>query len=307
MPKHLNALDKLLADDALDADVFFDESAAKHTTYKCGGDFKYYVVTHSIFALQSLIRAALEVGASYYIVGKGSNLLVSDDGFDGLAISLGRDFRELKFDEQNCTVTCGAGVSFARLCQFAFTNNLSGLEFAVGIPGTIGGALCMNAGTEGVGIGDVVESVSLLDANDNFNIRKLSKSEIDWGYHASGLAQIGVALECEVKLKKYASADLQARMDEKLRRRNEKQPLGFNCGSVFKNPDGDFAARLIDECGLKGKQIGGAKIEELHANFFSNVDHASASDVMSLINVAKEAVKVKFDVVLEPEVKLLGF
>ena len=307
MPKHLNALDQLLANDNFDADVFFKESASMHTTYKCGGDFKYYVVAHSIFALQSLLRAAYEVGIPYYMIGKGSNLLVSDDGFDGVVISLGNDFRYLNYDENLSTVTCGAGVSFARLCQFAFTNSLSGLEFAVGIPGTIGGALCMNAGTGGVGIGDVVKSISILDVNDNFSLKNCRGEEMEWSYHSSSLYKNAIALECKVSLKKYAGADLQMRMDEKLKSRNAKQPLGFNCGSVFKNPEGDYAARLIEECGLKGRRIGGAEICEKHANFFSNVDAASASDVKALIDLAQDRVYEKFQIKLEPEVKLLGF
>lgn len=307
IPKHGNSLMKLLTSDAFDADVSFDEPASAHTTYQCGGNFKYFVVANSISALQEVLRKAVETGTDYFVIGKGSNTLVSDSGFDGLAVSLGRDFRNLTCDENTGKIIAGAGVSFARVSQTAFSNALCGLEFAVGIPGTIGGALGMNAGTEGVGLGDVVTSVSFLDKNDDFQLKKLNGSEISWGYHTSELGDLGVAVECELDLQKEHGAGLKAKMEEKLARRNATQPAGHNCGSVFKNPEGDSAGRLIEECGLKGTRIGGAEISTKHANFIPNVDDASATDVKALIDLARESVKEKFDIELEPEVILLGF
>lgn len=307
IPKHGNALMRLLASDDFDGDVYIDEPASSHTTYQCGGNFKYFVVADSVAALQQVLRAAVESNTPYFMIGKGSNTLVSDDGFVGVAISLGRDFRNLSVNAETGEIVAGAGVSFARLSQNAFQNSLSGLEFAVGIPGTIGGALRMNAGTGGVGLGDVVSSVSFLDKNNDFQLTRRAGDEISWGYHESELDDLGVAVECELNLKKDAGAALKVAMEEKLAKRNATQPVGHNCGSVFKNPEGDSAGRLIEACGLKGKRVGGAEISTLHANFFPNVDDASAADVKALIDLARASVKDKFGVELVPEVVLLGF
>lgn len=307
IPKHADALSRLLVDENIDAEILLDEPAASHTTYHCGGNFKYYACANSISALQQILRTCDASGVETYIIGKGSNLLVSDDGFDGMAVSLGVDFRNVKLIEEKQMIVAGAGVSFAKVSQMAYSNNLSGLEFSVGIPGTIGGALGMNAGTGGVGLCDVVSSVAVLDARENWALRKMTKENFSYGYHYSSLSEVGVAVECEIPLTKTVTSNLKTSMEEKLRKRNESQPLGHNCGSVFKNPEGDSAGRLIEECGLKGMRIGGAEISELHANFFPNVDNAKAHDVFSLIRLAQSEVKEKFGVELEPEVQLLGF
>ena len=306
-PKHASGLDRLLLNDAIDAEILLDEPASAHTTYQCGGNFKYFATANSISALQQILRTCEEGGVETYIIGKGSNLLVADSGFDGMAVALGMDFRHANLDEDAQTIVAGAGVSFAKVSQMAYSNNMSGLEFSVGIPGTIGGALGMNAGTCGVGLCDVVLSVSILDASENWRLRKLTKEDFNYGYHHSTIADFGVAVECAIPLTKTVTSNLKTDMEEKLRKRNATQPLGHNCGSVFKNPEGDSAGRLIEECGLKGKRIGGAEISELHANFFPNVDGASAQDVVDLINLAQSEVETKFGVKLEPEVQLLGF
>lgn len=306
-PKHASELSRLLLDEELDAEILFDEPASSHTTYRCGGNFRYFASANSIFALQQILRCCESSGVQTFIIGKGSNLLVSDSGFDGMAVQLGVDFRNAKFDESSSTIISGAGVSFAKISQMAYVNNLSGLEFSVGIPGTVGGALGMNAGTGGVGLCDVVSYVSLLDKKDNYSLKKLSKDEFSFGYRTSSLSEIGVAVECEIPLTLAENSNLKFEMEKKLRKRNESQPLGHNCGSVFKNPQGESAGRLIEECGLKGKRIGGAEISSLHANFFPNVDDAKAQDVFDLIELAKSEVYAKFGIELEAEVKLLGF
>lgn len=298
--KHLNP-------DNYDGEIILDEPAALHTTYHCGGNFEFFVVANSISALQEVLRYAVACDVPYFIIGKGSNTLVSDAGFSGVAVSLGRDFRNLHCDPETGKIVCGAGVSFARLSQTAFSNSLKGLEFAVGIPGTVGGALGMNAGTEGIGLGDVISSVSYLDKNDNFRLKKVDASDVKWGYHKSGIFEYGVVVECELTLEHDKSGQLKSLMEQKLARRNATQPVGHNCGSVFKNPEGDSAGRLIEACGLKGTRVGGAEISTLHANFFPNVDGASASDVKALIDLAQKEVKDEFNIELEPEVILLGF
>lgn len=307
MPRHADKLNMLLLDEDFDCEVLFDEPAAKHTTYRCGGPFKVYCNVNSVGALQDLLRACKETNTSFEMIGKGSNLLVSDEGFDGVVCTLGRDFRKTNLDKETCMITAGAGVAFAKVSQLAFNNMLAGLEFAVGIPGTIGGALGMNAGTGGVGLCDVVSSVSILDKNDDFKLKKITRDEFEYGYHTSQIVKLGYAVECEIALEKSKTWDLKVHMEQKLKQRNATQPLGHNCGSVFKNPDGDSAGRLIEAAGLKGTRIGGAEISELHANFFPNVDNCKAQDVMDLINLARNTVKEKFGVELEPEVKFLGF
>lgn len=307
MPRHADKLNMLLLDEDFDCEVLFDEPAAKHTTYRCGGPFKVYCNVNSVGALQDLLHACKETNTSFEMIGKGSNLLVSDEGFDGVVCTLGRDFRKTNLDKETCMITAGAGVAFAKVSQLAFNNMLAGLEFAVGIPGTIGGALGMNAGTGGVGLCDVVSSVSILDKNDDFKLKKITRDEFEYGYHTSQIVKLGYAVECEIALEKCKTWDLKVHMEQKLKQRNATQPLGHNCGSVFKNPDGDSAGRLIEAAGLKGTRIGGAEISELHANFFPNVDNCKAQDVMDLINLARNTVKEKFGVELEPEVKFLGF
>ena len=306
-PKHANALSALFLDDSFDCEVLFNEPATRHTTYHCGGPFKFFCTVNTIESLQKLLRACDSTDMPFFMIGKGSNLLVSDEGFDGVACSLGRDFRKVNIDEEKCLITAGAGVSFAKVSQLAFNNMLSGLEFAVGIPGTVGGALGMNAGTGGVGLCDVISSVSILDINNDYRLKKLCKDDFNFGYHYSEIQKLGIAVECEIELKKCKTWDLKLHMEEKLKKRNKTQPGGHNCGSVFKNPEGDSAGRLIEQAGLKGTRIGGAEISELHANFFPNVDNAKSQDIMDLIRLAQTEVKEKFGVLLEPEVQFLGF
>ena len=305
--KHASGLNQLLVDENIDAEITLDEPAVTHTTYQCGGNFKYFATANTISALQQILRTCAASGVDVFIIGKGSNLLVSDDGFDGMVVQLGVDFRHAKLDETKTRIIAGAGVAFAKVSQMAYSNNLSGLEFSVGIPGTIGGALGMNAGTGGVGLCDVVSSVSILEKSNNWSLTKMTKENFSHGYHQSSITDYGIAVECEIPLTKTVTSNLKNAMEEKLRKRNESQPLGHNCGSVFKNPEGDSAGRLIEECGLKGKRIGGAEISQLHANFFPNVDDAKAQDVMSLIRLAQRQVKAKFGICLEPEVQFLGF
>lgn len=306
-PKHADSLSKLLLSKEIDAEILIDEPASAHTTYQCGGNFRFFATANSISALQQILRTCGECGVETYIVGKGSNLLVSDSGFDGMAVQLGRDFRHCKLIEETSTIVAGAGVAFAKVSQIAYSNNLSGLEFSVGIPGTVGGALGMNAGTGGVGLCDVVSTASVLDEKNSYALTKLARDDFNFGYRESSIRDVGIAVECEIPLKQTLTSNLKSEMEEKLRMRNESQPIGHNCGSVFKNPEGDSAGRLIEECGLKGKRCGGAEISELHANFIPNVEDAKSQDVMDLINLAQSEVMKKFGIKLEPEVQLLGF
>lgn len=312
MPRHMSDFETLLMSSDLDADILLDEPMSKHTTYRIGGDTKYYIVANTTDALRRVIKSCNKSGIDHCVVGKGANLLVADAGYDGAVIVLGRDFRTYSIDNKTCRLTCGCGVVLGRLVTECYANGLSGLEFAVGVPGTIGGALAMNAGSATEYIGDAVRLITFVQDDMEARVKTVNKSEISWEYRNSNLADFGIAIEADLKLVKGNAAEIRSDMDEYMQRRKDCQPLGLpSCGSVFKNPisnDGEklSAGKLIDACGLRGRRIGGACISDLHANFIVNDEGASATDVMTLIELAKAEVKAKFDVDLVCEVRFLG-
>lgn len=312
MPRHMSDFDKLLMSSDLDADILLDEPMSKHTTYRIGGSAKYYIVVNTVEALRCVIRSCSRSGIDHYIVGKGANLLVSDAGYDGAVIVLGREFRTYNIDATTCRLTCGCGVVLGRLVTECYANGLSGLEFAVGVPGTIGGALAMNAGSATDYIGDAVRLVTFVQDDSEARVKTVNKSEINWEYRNSNLDNFGIAIEADLKLRRGNAGEIRANMDEYMQRRKDCQPLSLpSCGSVFKNPITDAgeklsAGKLIDECGLRGRRIGGACISNIHANFIVNDEGASASDVKNLIELAKSEVKNKFNIDLICEVRFLG-
>lgn len=313
MPCHMTEFEQLLMSDNLDADVLLDEPMSKHTTYRIGGPAKYYIVTNTIEALRSVIKCANKDEIPHVVVGKGANLLVSDNGYDGAIIVLGREFRTFEINDSSMRLTCGCGAVLGRLVNEAYTKGLSGLEFAVGVPGTVGGALCMNAGTATDYIGDIVRLVTFVQDDLDARVKTINASEIEWEYRHSTIADFGIAIEADLKLQTGNAQEIRKNMDEYMAKRKSGQPLRYSsCGSVFKNPvskSGEklSAGKLIDECGLRGKSIGGAQVSDVHANFIVNADNASSSDVFELIEEAKNSVKRKFDIELECEVNFLGF
>jgi UDP-N-acetylmuramate dehydrogenase len=238
------------------------------------------------------------------IVGNGSNLLVSDEGIDGVVIRLDGELRQIALLDET-TVYCGAGISLATLCKFALKNGLSGLEFAWGIPGTVGGAVFMNAGAYGGEMKDVVHSVTHISKSGE--IGRTDRDNLGFGYRTSVYRQndciiTGVTL----KLQKAQELEIQAKMDDFLLRRTTKQPLEFpSAGSVFKRPEGAFAGALIEQCGLKGRQIGGAQVSEKHAGFIINRSQATAADVKNLIKEIQTKVKADTGYDLECELIIL--
>lgn len=304
--KHTTPLESLLVDPDFDGNFAAHEPMGAHTTYKIGGPARYFVRVDSMDALTQLVTAAQESETPWLIVGRGSNLLVSDDGYDGVVINLGRDFRTFDLDEESGTVVAGAGVPLPAVVQHAFRHSLAGLEFAVGTPGNMGGAVRMNAGSAKEWIGERIVRVKLFSPEGG--IRSVPASDIEWAYRRTSLAPEDVILECELRLSAGDPEYIRGKMEDNLAARRKNQPLEFpSCGSVFKNPEGSSAGKLIDEVGLRGFSHGGAQISEKHANFIVNTGGATASDVCYLMDAARTKVQEAYAIELEPEVRFIGF
>lgn len=304
--RHTSPLQALLVDDRFDGDIYPNEPMAKHTTYRIGGPARFYVRVNSISALTQLIGVCDQEDIPWVVVGRGSNLLVADEGFAGVAISLGRDFRTMRVEEDRNCIIAGAGCVLSTVVQEAFKRSLAGLEFAVGTPGTIGGALRMNAGSRGEWIGSHVLTVTSFKPGEG--LRRRNGSEIDWGYRCSSFDSDETLLECELLVEKSDPFYIRGKMEASLSKRKKSQPMNApSCGSVFRNPEGASAGELIEALGLKGHTIGGAQVSEVHANFIVNTGSATANDVRELIEYIQTKVNEAHGIELTPEVKFLGF
>lgn len=288
----------------LDCDVRKNEPMSRHTTFRIGGNADIYIKVGTVSKLSKLLAECAKSDIDYIVIGNGSNLLVSDQGLDKAVLRLDGELRQIALLDEN-TIYCGAGASLAALCKFALSNGLSGLEFAWGIPGTVGGAVFMNAGAYGGEMKDVVYSVSHISRSGEIGRTDRENLGFDYRtsvYRSNDCIITGVTL----KLKKAEKSEIQALMDDYLNRRSSKQPLEFpSAGSVFKRPEGAFAGALIEQCGLKGKTIGGAKVSEKHAGFIINVSDAKADDVKSLIEEIRTTVKAETGYDLECELIIL--
>ena len=288
----------------LDCEARKNEPLSKHTTFRIGGTADTYIKVTTLSKLSAILKECRDSDINYMILGNGSNVLASDDGFRGVVIRLDGDFRRISLVDDT-TIYCGAGATLASLCKFALNCGLTGLEFAWGIPGSVGGAVFMNAGAYGGEMKDVVYSVSHVDKEGN--IGRTEKDALDFGYRTSVYRRnqciiTGVTL----KMKSGAPDDIRAKMDDYLGRRTEKQPLEYpSAGSVFKRPEGAFAGALIEQCGLKGASHGGAQVSEKHAGFIINKGGATAHDVKSLIREVQTEVAEKTGYTLECELIIL--
>ncbi len=304
--RHATPLQALLVDDAFDGDVYPRESMARHTTYRIGGPARFFVRVGSLCALTRLVAVCEEQGVPWVVAGRGSNLLVADEGFPGVVISLGRDFRTLRADEEASRFYAGAGVMLSAVVQEAFQRSLAGFEFAVGTPGTVGGAIAMNAGSRDEWIGSRVVSVTTLAPGRGL-VRRAG-DEVAWGYRSCSLPRDEVVVECELAAAKADPFYIRGKMEANLAKRKKSQPLNEpSCGSVFRNPEGASAAALIEGLGLKGERIGGAQVSPTHANFIVNTGDATARDVRDLIELIQERVEKAHGIQLTPEVRFLGF
>lgn len=290
---------------AVDADVCRDERLSRRTTYRIGGPAALFVAAHSYAALVRTLAVLEAERVDWVILGKGSNLLVSDKGYEGCVIVLDGEFSRVAFGDDG-SITAGAGAILSKVVNDALKASLSGLERCVGIPGSVGGAVSMNAGTRDEWVGELVRDVVVLRPGEG--LHRYLGSEIEWGYRATSIPTSEIILEATLELEPRGKAAIAADMEERLKRRREAQPLGRpSCGSVFRNPPGRSAGILIESCGLKGLSSGGAQISEEHANFIVNKGGATAADVVSLIGRAHDAVLARHGVDLACEVKLLGF
>lgn len=285
-----------------EGNVFEYEDMKKHTTFKAGGTARYFVTPEDEHMLSKLI-VLLEGRYNYYIVGNGSNLLVKDEGYDGVIIKIGQKMSYCMADE--CEIICGAGAYLSKAANIALENSLTGLEFAGGIPGFMGGAIAMNAGAYGGEMKDIVKEVTMLDKEGK--IFTLKCDEMDFGYRKSIVQEKEyIVISTVLKLKKGNKEEIAAKMKEFMTARKDKQPLEFpSAGSTFKRPEGYFAGKLIMDAGLRGYCVGDACVSEKHCGFVVNKGNATATDIIKLIEEVTEIVKDKFGVLLETEVKII--
>ena len=280
-----------------------NEPMRAHTTFKIGGEADIFIIPASPAALIYAVKKCNELEIPYFILGNGSNLLVSDGGIEGAVISLS-GINGISSDGEK--ITCGAGAMLSSVCLKALSLSLTGLEFAYGIPGTAGGALYMNAGAYGGQMADVIESAECLTATGE--IKTLKKEDMRLGYRSSVFKNGGlIIISLTLALKKGDKTEIKAEMDELLNRRKQKQPLEYpSAGSTFKRPEGYFAGALIEKNGLKGLTVGGAQVSEKHAGFVINRGGATAADVKALIKKIQKKVFENDGVMLEPEVIFKG-
>ncbi len=275
-----------------------------HTSFKIGGNADIFVLPDSGEKCVSTISYCKQFNVPYIIVGKGSNLLVSDEGYRGAVICVSTAMSQIRLVGED-KIFCEAGASLASVCNFALEHGLTGLEFAYGIPGNIGGAISMNAGAYG---GEMMDVVCECEYADDFgNILKIMRNELDFSYrHSFFTGKPYCIVNALLQLKKGNTEQIRNTMTELLNRRKEKQPLEYpSAGSTFKRPLGSYASLLVDKCGLKGFRIGDAQVSEKHAGFVINRGNATCSDVLELMEQVTKIVFEKTGFVLEPEVKLI--
>ncbi len=297
---HSEILD-FCAKNALDAKV--GESLSAHTSIKVGGECALLVTVNDAQMLKSLVSLLKKCKERYFIIGRGSNLLVSDSGFDGAVIKLSGDLAEIEVGDDG-VITAGAGLPLKSLCMTAYENSLSGLEFAYGIPGNVGGALFMNAGAYGGQLSDVVISAQYLE-NDEIKTIDINEMELDYRTSIFMHNRDMIILSVTIKLNIGIKSEIKAKMDELMQKRRDKQPLEYpSAGSMFKRPQGSYASLLIEQCGLKGLSVGGAQVSEKHSGFVINKGDATFADIIALTDEVKRIVleKTGYSLELEPEI-----
>ena len=292
--------------------ILKDEPMSRHTTFRTGGRADCYIIPRNTKELAGLIKYFELNGIAYFVIGNGSNLLVSDDGFRGAVIDIGRndgtEFTMLGYEWQDdkLYIDAGAGCLLSAAGRIAAGIGATGFEALSGIPGCIGGACIMNAGAYGSEMKDVVKSVVTVSRRGE--IKELSADEISFRYRGSSLMDEGlIVARAQLVLERGEKKSIESRMEELLQQRREKQPLEFpSAGSTFKRPEGHFAGKLISDAGLKGIRIGGAQVSEKHAGFIINKEGASSADIYSLIKTVQQRVYEEYGIKLETEVRLIG-
>lgn len=288
---------------ALKGEVRAREPLAKHTTYRIGGPADLFVTCDTVADLAEAVRICEEDGVAWTVIGKGSNLLAADSGYRGVIVTLGEEFKAHRV--HGCDIETGAACALAYVVRDAYSRGLGGMEFAVGIPGTVGGAIAMNAGTEQTWMQSVASTVTV--HLPGTGLQRLRADEIGWQYRSAGLPRGAIVVETVLRLKEADRDTIRRAMDESLERRKRSQPMGVPCaGSVFKNPPGESAGRLIESAGLKGTRLGGARVSQVHANFIVNDGDATAADVVGLVRKIQMTVRDIHGIELTPEIRFLG-
>ena len=301
MNKSLENRLKLIAGDS---NVRCDEPMSSHCTFRAGGTAKYYVIPDEYTKVRDVLRLCVEENIPYYVIGNGSNLLVQDDGFDGVIIEI--DSALAKIEINGNEIVAKAGAKLSKIAVKALNESLTGFEFAGGIPGTLGGAVVMNAGAYGGEMKDVLRKVMVMDQSGK--VFEIPAEELQMGYRTSIIKTAGyIVLGAVLSLKEGNLEEIKMLTRKLSEQRTSKQPLEYpSAGSTFKRPEGYFAGKLIMDSGLRGYRVGGAQVSEKHCGFVINTGDATAEDVRSLMKHVTEIVYAKFGVTLEPEVKFLG-
>lgn len=285
--------------------VLKDELMKKHTTFRVGGPADWLVTPTEEEQIREVVNLLRTENVPYYVMGNGSNLLVGDKGYRGVIIQLGKNLSQIRMTEEG-VLYAQAGALLSKIAAEALAQSLTGFEFASGIPGTLGGAVMMNAGAYGGEMKHVLKDALALTANGE--LRVLPVEQMELGYRTSIFAQNGdIVLSAQIRLQEGSPEEIRAYMDELKEKRITKQPLEYpSAGSTFKRPEGYFAGKLIQDTGLRGFSVGGAQISEKHCGFVINKNNATAEDVVTLMREVSDRVEAKFGVPLEPEVKKLG-
>lgn len=284
--------------------IVLNELMSRHTTFRVGGEAACLIKVSDSRELSKIITFLKQTEHDFFVLGNGSNLLVSDNGYDGVVLKLEGEFSEIHTD--GLKLVSGAGVSLAKAAKTAMEEGLTGMEFASGIPGTLGGAIVMNAGAYDGEMKQIVKEVTVMDQEGNILV--LDNETMEFGYRTSVIKNRPfIVLSAVLMLQEGKSEEIKAKMDDFAERRREKQPLEYaSAGSTFKRPEGYFAGKLIMDAGLRGFSIGGAQVSEKHCGFIINTGNASATDISELIAEVQDRVKEQFGVMLEPEVIRIG-
>ena len=277
----------------------------QYTSFKAGGCAREMAIVESVEELQAVLKEIHSENKKWLMLGNGSNTLISDKGFDGLVVKLGESFADVKVEEDG--LTCGTAALMSVVAKIALRESMTGFEPLSGIPGSLGGAVFMNAGAYDGEMKDIVEYVDIV-SRDGSEVRRVKGEDMDFSYRHSILEESGdVAVSVKLKMPKGDKEAIAAKMQELMKRRNEKQPVQYpSAGSFFKRPTGYFAGKLVQDAGLKGLTVGGAQVSELHSGFVINIGGATATDIIDLMHLVQNTVYDQFGVKLEPEVRIIG-
>lgn len=288
--------------------IVIDADMSKEVSFKAGGKADMLVTPQNIEELKFLLQVLDEEKVTHIIMGNGSNLLIKDGGYRGVVVKIaGEGFGNMEVLEDGLTVKVGAAVLMSTFARFLMNNSLAGFEFASGIPGSLGGAVFMNAGAYGGEIKDVLQEVTAVSQN-GMTKQVIAACDLDLGYRHSALHENGyIVVDATFKFEKGNRDEILKNINDLGKKRNEKQPVNFpSAGSFFKRPTGYFAGKLVQDAGLKGYTVGGAQVSELHSGFVINIGGATATDIVNLMHHCQDTVYEKFGVRLEPEVQILG-